>query len=70
MGSKWLLPRLKQLPEARLGAEAVQQRLLGQHNMLAERITGAACLSELSRLRALMICQAGVYCTFGDAKLR
>lgn len=41
VGSQWLLPKLKQLPERRLSAEAVQQRLLAQHSTLAERITGA-----------------------------
>lgn len=41
VGSQWLLPKLKQLPEGRLSAEAVQQRLLAQHSVLAERITGA-----------------------------
>jgi len=40
VGSKWLLPKLKQLPEARLSSEAVQQKLLAQHSMLVERISG------------------------------
>ena len=43
VGNQWLLPKLKQLPERRLSAEAVQQRLLAQHSTLAERITGASC---------------------------
>jgi len=39
-----LLPKLKQLPEARLSSEAVQQKLLAQHSMLVERISGAGWL--------------------------
>ena len=39
-GTNVLVPRLKQLPENAVGMETVRQKLLAQHNLLIQRITG------------------------------